>query len=101
MNQTVDYPAAFLLALGRLLDQSSGAEPTEEARASSMIDLMATLAAQLNFDLPEDAAEDSHDLLPLLRGETQSVRSAHVHNTREDQYAIRSGDWLLVDAKTG
>lgn len=67
----------------------------------SQIDLMATLAAQLDFDLPKDAAEDSHDLLPLLRGEVKSVRSVHVHNTKEDQYAIRSGDWLLVDAKTG
>lgn len=47
MTTTVDYPAAFLLALGRLLDQCSGAEPTEEARASSMIDLMATLKSLL------------------------------------------------------
>lgn len=67
----------------------------------SQIDLMATLAAQLNFDLPKDAAEDSHNLLPLLRGETKSVRSVHVHNTKEDEYAIRSGDWLLIDTMTG
>jgi arylsulfatase A len=24
-----------------------------------------------------------------------------VHNTSKDHYAIRDGDWLLVDAKTG
>lgn len=67
----------------------------------SQIDLMATLAAYLDYDLPADAAEDSYNLLPVLRGETEHVRSAHVHNTYKSQYALRAGEWLLVDAKTG
>ena len=67
----------------------------------SQIDLMATFASALGFDLPNDAAEDSHDLMPLLQNETSSVRTSHVHNTRENQYAIRQGDWLLVDHKDG
>ncbi|MEY3897198.1 MAG: Arylsulfatase [Verrucomicrobiota bacterium] len=68
----------------------------------SQIDLMATLAGLTNFALPPDAAADSHDFLPWLKGETPaSPRSAMVHNTRAKEYAIRSGDWLLVDAESG
>ncbi|HBE69197.1 MAG TPA: arylsulfatase [Planctomycetaceae bacterium] len=67
----------------------------------SQIDIMSTLAAIVGFDLPEDAAEDSHDLTPLLDGNEIAVRTTHVHNTRKGQYAIRDEDWLLVDAKDG
>ncbi|MCO8122033.1 arylsulfatase [Stieleria sp. TO1_6] len=67
----------------------------------SQIDLMATLANVVEFELPTDAAEDSHDLTPLLRGSTNPVRSTHVHNTRTNEYAIRDGKWLLVAAKNG
>ncbi len=67
----------------------------------SQIDVMATFASALDFELPDDSAEDSHDLLPLLSGETDSVRSTHVHNTRENEYAIRHGDWLLIEARDG
>lgn len=47
MTKTVDYPAAFLLALGRLLDLRAGDEPGEEATASSTRELMATLKSLL------------------------------------------------------
>jgi len=67
----------------------------------SQIDLMGTFASALGFELPDDAAEDSHDLLPLLRGEVASVRSTLIHNTFADHYAIRMGKWLLVDAPSG
>jgi arylsulfatase A len=67
----------------------------------SQVDLMATLAAVVGFELPDEAAEDSHDLLPVLSGEVDTVRTSHVHNTRENEYAIRSGDWLLVAANSG
>ncbi len=67
----------------------------------SQIDFMATFAAALGCALPADAAEDSHNLLPLLKGETASVRSIHVHNTSVNRYAVRHGDWVLVDSKDG
>lgn len=55
-----------------------------------------------DFDLPRDAAADSHDFLTWLKGETKTPpRSAIVHNTSAKDYAIRFGDWLLVDAKSG
>lgn len=68
---------------------------------ASQIDLMATFASIVGFELPDDAAEDSHDMLPHLRGEADSIRRTHVHNTNANQYAIRHGDWLLIDARTG
>jgi len=71
---------------------------TISAALVSQIDFMATLAAALDYKLPDNAAEDSHNLLPLLKGETQSIRTTHVHNTKEP-YAIRHGEWLLVDGK--
>lgn len=67
----------------------------------SQIDLMATLAAVVGAKLPANAAEDSHDLLPLFKGDKAPVRENHVHNTFANSYAIRHGDWVLVYAKTG
>ena len=68
----------------------------------SQVDLMATFAALVKFDLPSKAAEDSFNFLPWLQGETKMPpRSTMVHNTTPEDYAIRDGDWLLVDAKSG
>lgn len=67
----------------------------------SQIDLMATIAAIVNFKLLKGQAEDSHNLLPLIRGEVNSVRTTHIHNTYKNKYAIRHGDWLLIDATNG
>lgn len=68
----------------------------------SQVDLMATFADFFDFDLPKNSAEDSHDFWPYLKKETtQSPRTTIVHNTSANQYAIRDGDWLLINAKTG
>jgi arylsulfatase A len=67
----------------------------------SQIDLMATLAEAIGFEIPDDCAEDSHSLLPLIRGEAESVRTTHIHNTNKNGYAIRHGDWVLIDHKHG
>ena len=68
----------------------------------SQIDIMATLAAVTGFTLPEtNAAEDSFDLLPLLEGKVDSIRTTHIHNTYAGSYAMRHGDWILVDGKSG
>jgi len=67
----------------------------------SQIDLMATFASLVRYKLPDDAAEDSHDMLPYLQGESDHVRTTHVHNTFAKNYAIRHRNWLLVNAKDG
>ncbi len=67
----------------------------------SQIDIMATFAAHLGYELPASAAEDSHDILPVIKGDGPGPRTAHVHNTNPNQWAIRHGDWVLIDHKTG
>ncbi len=68
----------------------------------SQVDLMATFAALVGYELPRNAAEDSHDFLAYLRGEVEAgPRMAIVHNTNKDQYALRDGDWLLIDGESG
>ncbi len=68
----------------------------------SQIDLMATIAAAIGKELPtENCAEDSHNLLPLIKGEKVTPRTEHVHNTYPQTWALRSGDWLLLQGKNG
>ncbi|MEM1082839.1 MAG: arylsulfatase [Verrucomicrobiota bacterium] len=68
----------------------------------SQTDIMATLASLIDYDLPTDAAVDSLDFLPYLTGETKdSPRHTMVHNTYKGGYALRHGEWVLIDAKSG
>jgi alkaline phosphatase/alkaline phosphatase D len=69
----------------------------------SQLDIMATLAEIVGYKLPQAAAEDSVSQLPLLREDAgrNAVRTALVHNTKPNHYAIREHDWLLIDAKSG
>lgn len=67
----------------------------------SQVDLMATLASIVRFELPANAGEDSFDLLPLWRREVASVREFLVHNTYAKKWGIRRGKWLLLDQKDG
>ncbi len=64
-----------------------------------LTDLMATCAAMLERPLPDDAAEDSFDILPVLRGEERSspVRPYTLHQTISLALAIRQGDWKYLD----
>jgi len=67
------------------------------------VDLMATVAAIINATLPENAGEDSFSILPALRGEKYdgSLRPATVHHAASGKFAIRRGDWVLIDAPNG
>jgi arylsulfatase A len=67
----------------------------------SQVDLMATFASIVGYELPDGAAQDSHDMLPFLQGTSPTIRTHHVHNTNKGSYALRSGNWLLIDDTTG
>lgn len=67
----------------------------------SQIDVYATIAAALGVPLPVRSAEDSVNQLDFWRGKAPSNRTSLVHNTNPKHYAVRSGEWLLVDAPTG
>jgi arylsulfatase A len=67
------------------------------------VDFMATVATILNVKLPDTAAEDSCNILPALLGQKldQPIREATIHHSGSGQFAIRKGDWVLIDAPTG
>lgn len=66
----------------------------------SQIDLMATLAAVAGQELSPGVAEDSHNLLPLWKGEIEvSPRTALVYNTYANRFAIRRGPWVLINTQ--
>ncbi|MEI6712142.1 MAG: arylsulfatase [Verrucomicrobiota bacterium] len=66
----------------------------------SQIDIHATLAKIVGYETPANSAEDSLNVLDLWQGGSNQ-RSSLVHNTDSKGYAVRSGDWLLIDAPTG
>ncbi len=66
----------------------------------SQIDIMATLASVIGYELPDGSAEDSHDQTALWKGGV-STRESIVHNTKVNHYAVRQGDWVLIDDKSG
>ena len=68
----------------------------------SQTDIMATLAAELNYELPSNSAEDSFNFLPYLSGDaTEAPRKTMIHNTSARAFALRDGDWVLINSKSG
>lgn len=67
------------------------------------VDLMATLAGLLGLKLPDNAAEDSVDILPALLGQPASkpLREATVHHSGSGKFAIRQGSLVFIDAPSG
>jgi arylsulfatase A len=67
------------------------------------VDFLATVAATLDAKLPENAGEDSYNLLPVLLGEQahSPVREATVHHSGSGRFAIRRGEWVLIAAPGG
>jgi len=82
-----------------------GKIPANSVSAETMchVDLMATVAKIVGTKLPENAAEDSFNVLPALLGEktTEPLREATVHHAASGKFAIRQGDWVLIDAPSG
>lgn len=74
-------------------------EGTSCGQTICLTDLLATCAAIVGTDLPDDAGEDSADTLPLLLGGDGPVREATVHHSIAGDFAIRQGPWKLVLCK--
>ncbi len=66
-----------------------------------LTDVMATCAAVVGADLPQQAAEDSYNILPILLGEAPDgpVRQHTLHQTITLALAIRRGPWKYLDHK--
>jgi arylsulfatase A-like enzyme len=73
---------------------------TKTGQTTCLTDLMATCAAITGARLPNDAAEDSFNILPVLLGEAKNpVRDFTLHQTMSLALAIRKGDWKYLDHK--
>ena len=65
-------------------------------------DFMATCAGITGGRLNRDEAEDSVSILPLLEGDTRSpVRHFAVHHSANGKFALRKGDWVLIEDASG
>jgi arylsulfatase A-like enzyme len=71
---------------------------TQSDETICLTDFMATAAAIINEELPNNAAVDSYNLLPVLKGEiyNKPLREATVHHSGGGQFAIRQGKWKLI-----
>jgi arylsulfatase A len=63
-----------------------------------LADLIATCAAIVGVELPNDAGQDSFNILPALLGEKpdEPIREAIVHHSGSGVFAIRQGEWKLI-----
>jgi arylsulfatase A len=66
-------------------------------------DLMATIAAFLDIRLPENAGEDSFNMISVFKGEPlqKHVRDYVIHHSPDGSLAIRKDNWVLIEAPSG
>ena len=61
-------------------------------------DFYASFAALNHYPLKDNEAEDSYNILPLIRNphHMPTIREATVHHSIRGEFAIRKGDWKLL-----
>ena len=64
----------------------------------SLTDMMATFAEFLDYNLPDNAAEDSYSILSALFGKESSAlaRPALIADDSRGEFSIRHGKWKLI-----
>ncbi len=64
-------------------------------------DFLATLANLVGFELPDNAGEDSYSMLSVLKGNepSEAIRPATIHHSLDGMFAIRKGDWKLIEGR--
>ncbi len=74
---------------------------TKSDQVISLTDMLATFAAIIGAELPEDAGEDSYNILPALLGASLDgpIREATVHHSADGMFAIRQGPWKLIEGR--
>ena len=63
-------------------------------------DIFATLASVVGYKLPDDAATDSFDMLPVMLGTQDAKKSVRPHLLTQSfrgEFQIRQGDWKYLD----
>jgi arylsulfatase A-like enzyme len=74
---------------------------TTTDQTTNLCDVMATCAAVVGAELPNDAAEDSYNMLPALLGKAgdKPIHRYTLHQTISLALAIRRGPWKYLDHK--
>ncbi len=69
----------------------------------SQVDFAATFAEITGYKLSNEEAIDSYNILPIFTGQDykQPIRTATVQNTAKGKYALRQGDWVLINTSSG
>lgn len=69
------------------------------AETICLTDFMATVAEIVVYPFLGNMAEDSYSILPVLSGKSYNkpIREATVHHSIAGQFAIRKGEWKLID----
>lgn len=69
----------------------------------NQVDIMSTVAEIVGYKLNSEVAVDSYNILPVLKSETYKspLREATIQNTKENMYAVRKGNYVLINASTG
>lgn len=65
-------------------------------------DIFATVASAVGYQLPDDAATDSFDMLPVMLGQqadSDSVRPHLLTQSFRGEFQIRQGPWKYLDHK--
>ena len=64
-----------------------------------LTDFFRTFAKLLDQEVPHNAGEDSYDITNILHGKPhrQPLREATVHHSVAGQFALRKGDWKLIE----
>lgn len=73
------------------------------AEVISQVDIMATLADITQVALPENAAPDSYNFLPVLQEMDyhSPLREATVQNTYSGMWGLRKGKWFYINQPSG
>ena len=63
-----------------------------------LTDFFATFAAVSGYQVKDNEAEDSYDILPLVLAadEKETIREATVHHSINGEFTIRKGNWKLL-----
>lgn len=78
------------------------AADTKTSQTSCLCDIMATCASLIGVELPDNSAEDSFNMLPVMLGEqkeNQLIRDYTLHQTNTLKLGIRKGSWKYLDHK--
>jgi len=70
---------------------------SESEYVVSLTDLYATLADMVGADSGSKDGVDSESFLPTLLGQAQPERNPVIHHSARGMFAIRDGDWKLIE----